>query len=90
MEATPLKEGSASKRRLSIDSQEISASLGPDSVRYSLKASKHENDPLSNSGDTTYNFFASLMDSSIQGSNCPNMFLALHLRPPLGKDYLFE
>lgn len=71
LEGTPLKESSASKRRLSIDSQEISAvSLGPDSVRHSLKACKHENDPLSNSGDTTYNFFASLMDSSIQGSDC--------------------
>lgn len=71
LEATPLKGSSASKRRLSIDSQEISeASLGPDSVRYSLKAYKHENDPLSNSGDTTYTFFASLLDSSLQGSNC--------------------
>lgn len=70
LEATPLKESSASKKRLSIDSHEIlEASLGTDSVRYSLKACKHENDPLSNSGDTTYTFFASLLDSSIQGSN---------------------
>ncbi|XP_038898414.1 nuclear pore complex protein NUP107 [Benincasa hispida] len=77
LEATPLKESSASKRRLSIDSQEISAvSLGPDSVRYSLKACKHENDPLSNSGDSTYTFFASLMDSSIQGlMSIPDLIL---------------
>ncbi|KAL0562213.1 hypothetical protein IC582_002665 [Cucumis melo] len=77
LEATPLKESSASKRRLSIDSQEISVvSLGPDSVRHSLKACKHENDPLSNSGDTTYNFFASLMDSSIQGlMSIPDLIL---------------
>ncbi|XP_022146714.1 nuclear pore complex protein NUP107 [Momordica charantia] len=77
LEATPLKGSSASKRRLSIDSQEISeASLGPDSVRYSLKAYKHENDPLSNSGDTTYTFFASLLDSSLQGlMSIPDLIL---------------
>ena len=68
--ATPLETFKEDAESLDGDSHAVSvASLGPDSVRYSLKACKHENDPLSNSGDTTYPFFASLMDSSIQGSN---------------------
>ncbi|XP_023549300.1 nuclear pore complex protein NUP107 [Cucurbita pepo subsp. pepo] len=75
--ATPLETFKEDAESLDGDSHAVSvASLGPDSVRYSLKACKHENDPLSNSGDTTYPFFASLMDSSIQGlMSIPDLIL---------------
>ena len=41
--------------------------VGFDSVRSSLKACKREDESLADGGDTTFTFFASLIDSAIQG-----------------------
>ena len=41
---------------------------GTDSVCYSLKACKLEDDSFADVGDTTFALFASLLDSAIQGA----------------------
>ena len=47
---------------------------GTDSVCYSLKACKHEDDSFTDVGDTTSALFASLLDSAIQGARI-NLFV---------------
>lgn len=68
-EGTPARTQSASKWRLSIDGHGMTdMDTGTDSVRYSLKACKHEDDSFADVGDTTFALFASLLDSAIQGA----------------------
>ncbi|KAG6669049.1 nuclear pore complex protein NUP107 [Carya illinoinensis] len=68
LEGTPARTLSASKRRPPIDSHRMAdMDAGADSVRYSLKACKHEDDSLADGGDTTFTIFASLLDSAFQG-----------------------
>ncbi|GAV61419.1 Nup84_Nup100 domain-containing protein [Cephalotus follicularis] len=62
----------AYKRRSSIESNRVSeADVGFDSVRHlgsqSIKACKTEDDFYADSGETTFDSFASLLDSAIQG-----------------------
>lgn len=64
-ESTPVKTRSVSKRRSSFDVTEVD--FCADSVRYSLKLCKHEEDLLADDGDTTFALFASLLDSALQG-----------------------
>lgn len=65
---TPLKVHSALKRNLSHDGDGIpEADFGFDSVRSLLKACKREDETLADGGDTTFTFFASLLDSALQG-----------------------
>jgi nuclear pore complex protein Nup107 len=64
-ESTPVKTRSVSKRRSSFDVTEVD--FCADSVRYSLKLCKHEEDSLADDGDTTFALFASLLDSALQG-----------------------
>ncbi|KAF2323644.1 hypothetical protein GH714_036445 [Hevea brasiliensis] len=71
-EGTPARTHSAFKRRLSMDSHDISeVDLGVDSIRWlgseSLKACKIEDESLTDTGETIFGLFASLLDSSIQG-----------------------
>ncbi|XP_050285222.1 nuclear pore complex protein NUP107 isoform X2 [Quercus robur] len=67
-EGTPARTQSASKWRSSIDGHGMTdMDTGTDSVRYSLKACKHEDDSFADVGDTTFALFASLLDSAIQG-----------------------
>lgn len=70
---TSTKTQSASRRRVSIDSRGVSeADIGADSVTrpggFSMKSFKHEDDALSDGGDTTFSLFASLLDSALQGA----------------------
>lgn len=72
IEGTPARTHSAFKRRYSVDSHGISeVDLGVDSIRRlgseSLKACKIEDESLTDSGETIFGLFASLIDSSIQG-----------------------
>ncbi|PON93456.1 Nuclear pore protein [Trema orientale] len=67
-EGTPLKSYSASKRSLSNDVHGVpEVDVGFHSVRSSLKSFKREDESLADGGDTTFTFFASLLDSAIQG-----------------------
>nr|XP_023897708.1 nuclear pore complex protein NUP107-like [Quercus suber]POE54269.1 isoform 3 of nuclear pore complex protein [Quercus suber] len=67
-EGTPARTQSASKWRSSMDGHGMTdMDTGTDSVRYSLKACKHEDDSFTDVGDTTFALFASLLDSAIQG-----------------------
>lgn len=73
IEGTPARTHSAFKRRYSVDSHGISeVDLGVDSIRRlgseSLKACKIEDESLTDSGETIFGLFASLIDSSIQGA----------------------
>lgn len=80
-EGTPARTQSSSKRRYSIESQwKLEAEMGFDSVRragsYSLKACKQEDESSSDSGETTFSLFASLLDSAIQGlMSIPDLIL---------------
>lgn len=76
-EATPMRTQSASKRKPPIDSYGIQdMDVGVDSVRYSLKACKHEDELFADSGDTTFALFASLLDSALQGlMSVPDLIL---------------
>ena len=68
-EGTPARTQSASKWRLSIDGHGMTdMDTGTDSVCYSLKACKLEDDSFADVGDTTFALFASLLDSAIQGA----------------------
>ncbi|XP_059456624.1 nuclear pore complex protein NUP107 isoform X1 [Corylus avellana] len=68
LQGTPARTQSASKRKPSIDSYGMSdMDAGVDSLRYSLKACKHEDETLADGGDTTFTLFASLLDSALQG-----------------------
>ncbi|XP_010111983.2 nuclear pore complex protein NUP107 [Morus notabilis] len=67
-EGTPLKTHLALKRSLSYEGHGIpEVDFGFDSVRSSLKACKREDETLTDGGDTTFTFFASLLDSALQG-----------------------
>lgn len=67
-EGTPLKTHLALKRSLSDEGHGIpEVDFGFDSVRSSLKACKREDETLTDGGDTTFTFFASLLDSALQG-----------------------
>ncbi|PON43586.1 Nuclear pore protein [Parasponia andersonii] len=67
-EGSPLKSYSASKRSLSNDVHGVpEVDVGFHSVRSSLKSFKREDESLADGGDTTFTFFASLLDSAIQG-----------------------
>jgi nuclear pore complex protein Nup107 len=69
LEGTPARTHSASKRKPSIDSYGMpDMDAGVDSLRYSLKACKHEDDSLADGGETTFTLFASLLDSGLQGA----------------------
>ncbi|XP_057504964.1 nuclear pore complex protein NUP107 [Actinidia eriantha] len=71
LEGTPAKIQSASRLRSSMDSPGTEADVGADSTRrpgsYSIKSCKHEDDALTDGGDTTFTLFASLLDSALQG-----------------------
>ncbi|KAB1211918.1 hypothetical protein CJ030_MR5G000979 [Morella rubra] len=68
-EGTPARTLSASKRRPSSDSYGMAdMDAVADSVRYSLKGCKHEDGLLADGGDATFNLFASLLDSALQGA----------------------
>jgi nuclear pore complex protein Nup107 len=68
-QGTPARTQFASKRKPSIDSYGMSdMDAGVDSLRYSLKACKHEDESLADGGDTTFTLFASLLDSALQGA----------------------
>ena len=72
LEGTPAKIQSASRLRSSTDSPGTEAGVGADSTRrpgsYSIKSCKHEDDALTDGGDTTFTLFASLLDSALQGA----------------------
>ncbi|KAL7204954.1 hypothetical protein ACSBR2_017972 [Camellia fascicularis] len=72
LEGTPEKTQSALWRKSLAGSRRVSeADVATDSIRrpgsYSLKSCKHEDDALSDGGDTTFTLFASLLDSALQG-----------------------
>ncbi|GMP40675.1 hypothetical protein CsSME_00011027 [Camellia sinensis var. sinensis] len=72
LEGTPAKTQSALWRKSLAGSRGVSkADAAADSIRqpgsYSLKSCKHEDDALSDGGDTTFTLFASLLDSALQG-----------------------
>ncbi|THG22923.1 hypothetical protein TEA_026970 [Camellia sinensis var. sinensis] len=71
LEGTPAKTQSALWRKSLAGSHGVSeADAGADSIcrpgSYSLKSCKHEDDALSDGGDTTFTLFASLLDSALQ------------------------
>lgn len=75
---------SASKRRSSIDGPGIlDSDVGVDSIHrfgsQSLKACKIEDDLLTDSGETTFALFASLLDSALQGAWSRIVFKELYL-----------
>lgn len=80
-EGAPYKMQSASKRRSSIDGPGIlDSDVGVDSIHrfgsQSLKACKIEDDSLTDSGETTFALFASLLDSALQGlMSIPDLIL---------------
>lgn len=76
-EGTPARTLSASKRRPSSDSYGMAdMDAVADSVRYSLKGCKHEDGLLADGGDATFNLFASLLDSALQGlMSIPDLIL---------------
>ncbi|CAL5379462.1 unnamed protein product [Camellia sinensis] len=72
LEGTPAKTQSALWRKSLAGSRGVSeVDAAADSIRrpgsYSLKSCKHEDDALSDGGDTTFTLFASLLDSALQG-----------------------
>ncbi|KAL7234869.1 hypothetical protein ACSBR1_018353 [Camellia fascicularis] len=72
LEGTPEKTQSALWRKSLVGSRGVSeADVATDSIRrpgsYSLKSCKPEDDAQSDGGDTTFTFFASLLDSALQG-----------------------
>ncbi|XP_028127587.1 nuclear pore complex protein NUP107-like [Camellia sinensis] len=81
LEGTPAKTQSALWRKSLAGSHGVSeADAGADSIcrpgSYSLKSCKHEDDALSDGGDTTFTLFASLLDSALQGLvPIPNLIL---------------
>ncbi|CAL5379346.1 unnamed protein product [Camellia sinensis] len=71
-------EGTPAKTQSGLWSKSLAGSCGvseadvaADSIHrpgsYSLKSCKHEDDALSDGGDTTFTLFASLLDSALQG-----------------------
>ncbi|CAL5381076.1 unnamed protein product [Camellia sinensis] len=71
LEGTPAKTQSALWRKSLAGSRGVSeVDAAADSIRrpgsYSLKSCKHEDDALSDGGDTTFTLFASLLDSALQ------------------------
>ncbi|GMP40763.1 hypothetical protein CsSME_00011087 [Camellia sinensis var. sinensis] len=72
LEGTPAKTQSGLWRKSLAGSRGVSeADVAVDSIHrpgsYSLKSCKHEDDALSDGGDTTFTLFASLLDSALQG-----------------------
>ncbi|CAL5379590.1 unnamed protein product [Camellia sinensis] len=72
LEGTPAKTQSGLWRKSLAGSRGVSeADVAADSIHrpgsYSLKSCKHEDDALSDGGDTTFTLFASLLDSALQG-----------------------
>ncbi|KAI8028124.1 Nuclear pore complex protein NUP107 [Camellia lanceoleosa] len=72
LEGTPARTQSALWRKSLAGSCGVSeVDAAADSIRrpgsYSLKSCKHEDDALSDGGDTTFTLFASLLDSALQG-----------------------
>ncbi|KAI8026376.1 Nuclear pore complex protein NUP107 [Camellia lanceoleosa] len=73
LEGTPAKTQSALWRKSLAGSRGVSeVDAAADSIRrpgsYSLKSCKHEDDALSDGGDSTFTLFASLLDSALQGN----------------------
>ncbi|GMP40717.1 hypothetical protein CsSME_00011054 [Camellia sinensis var. sinensis] len=73
LEGTPAKTQSGLWRKSLAGSRGVSeADVAADSIHrpgsYSLKSCKHEDDALSDGGDTTFTLFASLLDSALQGA----------------------
>ncbi|CAL5379496.1 unnamed protein product [Camellia sinensis] len=72
LEGTPAKTQSGLWRKSLAGSRGVSeADVAADSIHrpgsYSLKSCKHEDDALSDGGDTTFTLFASLLHSALQG-----------------------
>ncbi|GMP40709.1 hypothetical protein CsSME_00011051 [Camellia sinensis var. sinensis] len=73
-------EGTPAKTQSALWRKSLAGDAAADSIRrpgsYSLKSCKHEDDALSDGGDTTFTLFASLLDSALQGlMPIPNMIL---------------
>ncbi|CAL5381224.1 unnamed protein product [Camellia sinensis] len=72
LEGTPAKTQSGLWRKSLAGNRGVSeVDVAADSIHrpgsYSLKSCKHEDDALSDGGDTTFTLFASLLDSALQG-----------------------
>ena len=65
-------EGTPAKTQSALWRKSLAGDAAADSIRrpgsYSLKSCKHEDDALSDGGDTTFTLFASLLDSALQGA----------------------
>ncbi|CAL5379508.1 unnamed protein product [Camellia sinensis] len=63
-------EGTPAKTQSALWRKSLAGDAAADSIRrpgsYSLKSCKHEDDALSDGGDTTFTLFASLLDSALQ------------------------
>ncbi|CAL5379580.1 unnamed protein product [Camellia sinensis] len=63
-------EGTPTKTQSALWRKSLAGDAAADSIRrpgsYSLKSCKHEDDALSDGGDTTFTLFASLLDSALQ------------------------
>ncbi|XP_052183667.1 nuclear pore complex protein NUP107 [Diospyros lotus] len=78
LEGTHAKAQFASRQRSSIDSRGVpEMGVGADLIlRTSIKPVKQEDDALSDSGDTNFTLFASLLDSALQGlMSIPDLIL---------------